>query len=118
MTKIFKYQYLHSYIMNTLVTKSYKCKHCKSTTTIKYGKRRNRHELVQIFQCKSCGKFFSENTTYERTKLKEFAAKASVNLHSSGMSFRAIQNHLKEVYGINVSHVTIYYWVRKCNRKR
>jgi len=98
--------------MDMVISQKYKCKYCKSTNVIKYGKRKNKSGMVQIFLCKSCGRFFSENTTYEKTKLKELARKVSVNLHLSGLSYRTIQRHLKEVYGIRVSHVTIYNWVK------
>jgi len=89
-----------------------RCRYCKSTNIIKYGKRKNGNKAVQIFKCKSCGKFFSENTTYEKTKLKELVRKVSINLHLSGLSYRIIKRHLEEVYGIRVSHVTIYNWVK------
>lgn len=94
-----------------------KCRYCKSTDVIKYGRRKNHSKLVQIFKCKSCGKFFSENTTYERAMLRELAMKISINLHNSGLSYRTIQKHLEEVYKIRVSHVTIYNWVRRCTRE-
>jgi len=103
--------------MDTLISQKYRCKYCKSTNVIKYGKRRDKSKLTQIFLCKSCGRFFSENTTYEKTKLKELAVKISVSLHLSGLSYRAIQRHLEEVYGIRVSHVTVYNWVRECTQE-
>jgi transposase-like protein len=95
-----------------------RCKHCKSTNVIKYGKRKNGDKIVQVFKCKFCGRFFSENTTYEKTKLKELAIKVSVNLHLSGLTYRTIQRHLEEIYGIGVSYVTIYNWVKGCIRER
>ncbi len=96
-----------------------KCRYCKSTDVIKYGRRRNNGKIVQVFKCKVCGKFFSENTTYEKVKLKELARKVSINLHLSGLSYRAIQRHLEEVYGIKVSHVTVYNWVKAtCTQER
>ena len=73
-----------------------KCRYCKSTNIIKYGKRRNKSKIVQIFLCKSCGRFFSENTTYEKTKLKKLAMKVSINLHLSGF---ILQNHSKAFGG-------------------
>jgi len=100
--------------MDTNVSQRYGCKYCRSTDVIRYGKRKNSSETVQVFKCKVCGRYFSENTTYEKTKLKEFAIKVSVNLHLQGLSYRTIQRHLEEVYGIRVSHVTIYNWVKKC----
>ncbi len=114
----FKYIIVRSYNMSMKVSQKYKCKYCKSTNVIKYGKRRNKSGIVQILLCKSCGRFFSENTTYEKAKLKEFAIKVSVNLHNSGLSYRTIQRHLEEVYGIRVSHVTIYNWVKACTQER
>lgn len=103
--------------MNTIVTKSHRCKHCKSTDIAKYGRRKNKSGDIQIYLCKSCGRFFSENTTYDKAKLKEFATRASISLRSCGLSYRKIQKHLREVYGINVSHVTIFYWVRSCRQE-
>jgi len=96
-----------------------KCRYCKSTDVIRYGKRRNNGKVVQVYKCKECGRFFSENTTYERIKLREFAVRVSINLHLSGLSYRMIQRHLEEVYGIRVSHVTIYNWVKSsCTQER
>ncbi len=115
------YRYLSPYGNRNLKV-SYmrcRCRYCKSANVIKYGKRRNKSGIVQIFLCKSCGRFFSENTTYEKTKLKELAIKVSVSLHLSGLSYRTIQRHLEEIYGIRVSHVTIYNWVKSsCIQER
>jgi len=111
------YRYLSPYGNKNLKVSYMICRYCKSTNVIKYGKRRNKSKIVQIFLCKSCGRFFSENTTYERVRLKELVRKVSINLHLSGLSYRTIKRHLEEVYGIRVSHVTIYNWVRKCTQE-
>jgi len=104
--------------MGIEINQRYRCKYCKSVNIIKYGKRKNKSKTVQIFLCKSCGRFFSENTVYEKSKLKEFAIKVSISLYNLGLSYRTIQRHLEEVYGIRVSHATVYNWVKGCTRER
>lgn len=68
---------------------------------------------MQIYKCKSCGKFFSETTTYEKAVFMRRVVQYSFRLRQNGLSFREIKLLIEEAFGIEVSHVTIYNWVRK-----
>jgi transposase-like protein len=37
----------------------------------------------------------------------------SLDLYFKGISMRAIVDHLKQFYSVEVSHVAIYKWIRK-----
>jgi len=44
------------------------CLYCKSEKIVKDGLRRNKYGSIQLFNCQSCGRYFSFNIGFERMK--------------------------------------------------
>jgi transposase-like protein len=93
-----------------------KCRYCKSSEVIKYGNRYNKSGKTQIYKCKSCKKIFSDNTTFPKMKHKGEIITIALDLYFKNVSLRGIKDHLRQIYGVKVSHVTILYWIRKYSR--
>ncbi|MFQ6020919.1 MAG: IS6 family transposase [Candidatus Aenigmatarchaeota archaeon] len=93
-----------------------KCRYCKNEKVVKYGFRKNKKGKTQIYMCKSCKKIFSENTTFSKMKHKGLIITTALDLYFKNVSLRRIQDHLKQVHNVNVTHVTILNWIRKYSK--
>jgi transposase-like protein len=89
------------------------CRYCKGKEVVKYGFRNNRNGKNQLFMCKKCKKIFSENTTFPRMRHKGEVITAALDLYFKNVSLRRIKDHLKQIHGVDVTHVTILNWVRR-----
>lgn len=87
------------------------CK-CGSSNFKKDGRRKNKACQIQRYKCLDCGKKFCNNIGL-RSKVSAKAITASLDLYFKGVSLRQVRQHLIQFYGINVTHVAIYKWVRK-----
>ncbi len=86
------------------------CVYCGSSNVIKYGKRETKDGEIQIYKCKSCKRYFSDNRY--KPNLKEIMIKTSIHLYSLGQSYRKIARFFREDLGFEVSHVTVRNWVK------
>lgn len=93
-----------------------KCRYCKSNEVIRYGNRNNKACKIQIYKCKSCKKIFSDNTTFPKMKHKGEIITVALDLYFKNMSLRGVKDHLRQIYGVKVSHVTILFWIRKYSK--
>jgi transposase-like protein len=93
------------------------CRYCRSKDIIKYGTKNNKVGKTQIFLCKACNKFFSDNTTFFRMKHKGEIITVVLDLYCKNVSLRRIVEHLKLVYGVKITHVTVLNWIRKYSEK-
>ena len=89
------------------------CVFCKSERVISYGKRYCKAGVHQLYLCKSCGKRFSSNTTFKKMKNRAEAITLALDLYYKGLSLRKVCDHLKNFYGVRVTHPTILNWIRK-----
>jgi transposase-like protein len=89
------------------------CRYCKSQNTVKYGHRNNRKGKIQVYKCISCNRTFTDNTTFLRMRHKGEVITVALDLYFKNVSLRRIQDHLKQIHGVNVTHVTILNWVRR-----
>ena len=90
------------------------CPYCGSNmNVVRRGWRYNRERPVQVYLCKSCKKYFSEQTAFLKMKTQAKAVVAALDLYFKGLSLRKTAEHLKEFYGVEVSHTTILKWIRK-----
>ena len=87
------------------------CK-CGSKKFKKDGIRKNMACEIQRYKCLDCGKKFCNNIGL-RSKVSAKAITASLDLYFKGISLRQVRQHLIQFYGINVTHVAIYKWIRK-----
>ena len=89
------------------------CRYCQSKEVVKSGFRKNKKGKVQLYKCNSCGKVFSENTTFAKMKHKGEIITIVLDLYFKNVSLRKIQEHLQDIHGVKVTHVTIYNWIQK-----
>jgi len=85
------------------------CKFCGSPNVIKYGKKNGK----QNHFCKDCKRKFVGNGVFQKLKYDPHTISLTLDLYFKGVSLRKITDHLKQFYGLNVSHVTIYNWINK-----
>jgi len=88
------------------------CKYCGSTNLMKRGFRKRKGNRVQRFSCKDCGKRFVLEEAFERMKSTPKMITVALDLFFKGCSYRKIVDHLKQFYGVKVTHVTLIKWVR------
>ena len=93
------------------------CKYCGSQNLIKRGVRKNKSGNAQRFSCKDCGKRFVVNVGFEKMKATPQVVTVALDLYFKGISYRKIVDHLKQFYGVEVTHVAIIKWVRKYIKK-
>jgi len=88
------------------------CLFCHSKNIKKFGIRHNKSGDIQRFVCSYCNKTFSINLGFEKMKHSSQAITSAMQLYFTGESLRNVQKFLR-LQGAEVSHVTIYKWVRK-----
>jgi len=87
------------------------CK-CGSKNFKKDGVRKNKACEIQRYRCLDCGKWFCNNIGL-RSKVSAKVITASLDLYFKGVSLRQIKQHLIQFYGVSITHVAIYKWIRK-----
>jgi len=88
------------------------CIFCKSTKIVKDGVRHNKYGDIQKFNCKDCRRYFTINLGFERMKHNPQGITTAMQLYFSGESLRNTAKSLRLI-GVQVSHQTIYKWIRK-----
>ncbi len=91
------------------------CVYCSSTKIVKKGFRKTKYRgKLQIYGCKDCDrKFTNSESGFAKVKFEPSMISEALNLIMSGMSLRNTAEHLSNVRGIRISHVTIGYWIKK-----
>jgi len=91
-----------------------RCPKCGSNDhVIKRGIRYNRSGPMQRYYCKRCKIRFVDRTAFEGMRHKATAVVLALDLYYRGVSLRQIAEHLESIYGIKVTHGTVYNWIRK-----
>ena len=88
------------------------CLHCKGSDLMRRGVRRNKAGNLQIWQCRSCERYFTVNLGFEKMRASPETITSVMQLYCTGESYRGIQKFLK-LRGVEMSHVAIYRWVDK-----
>ena len=88
------------------------CLYCQSSDIFKDGLRHNKYGDIQIFNCKSCGRYFTINVGFERMKHNPQAITTAMQLYFSGESLRNVARSLKLI-GVEVSYQTVWNWIQK-----
>lgn len=88
------------------------CLFCKSDNLIRFGVRHNKSGDIQRLACQDCHKTFSVNIGFEGMRSNPKAITSAMQLYFTGESLRGVQKFLR-LQGVNVSHVTIYAWIKK-----
>ena len=88
------------------------CLYCKSNSIKKDGLRHNKYGTIQIFNCKSCDRYFTVNLGFEKMKHDPQGITTAMQLYFSGESLRNTARSLR-LMGVQVSHQTVYNWIAK-----
>lgn len=97
--------------------KKTECRHCNSNKIIKYGNRINKRKgKTQIYKCKECCRKFTLNEGFLYTEHKGEIIIVALDLYAKNVSLRGVQDHIKQIYGTDISHVTVLRWIRKYGR--
>ena len=89
-----------------------KCKYCGSEKLVKDGKVKSK----QVFKCKDCRRRFYLNGKFAKMRTSKNLIVTALNLYYDGLSLRKTQRNLKQIFGENVSQVTILNWIKKYSR--
>jgi len=88
------------------------CPYCKSPKIVRNGKRRNKEVSKQKYICVECKRTFVEQA-FKKIKANPQTITLIMDLYYKGLSTRKIQHNLKQVFGIKISHVAIYGYIKK-----
>ena len=95
------------------VSMSLNCPACNSESVIKQGKRNG----YQRYLCKDCRKKFHDSGNTKGHRYPPEQIGAAVRMFYSGMSYKAIAEHMEDTFDIpEPSKRTIYEWVRDYTR--
>lgn len=86
------------------------CPECHSDRIAKYGFRHNMNREVQKYQCKECGKKFSEGSRFQKISpemVEWIKEKRGGGVEAGGMSYRELVLAIKEKYDVLVTHPSI-----------
>lgn len=90
------------------------CPICGSPdSVIKDGLEESKSGFIQRYYCKNCKRGFTARTGFEGMHGQALAILLALDLYYRGLSLRNIAEHLKSVYGISVSHSTVYGWIKR-----
>ena len=106
-------QKLPEIIMYNVASLEVRCPKCGSVDIIRKGVRDTRSGLIQKYMCKSCGAYFSDREGFNGLRHNPIAVIVSLDLYYKKVSLRDISHHLRQVYGIEVSHSTVHRWIAR-----
>jgi transposase-like protein len=87
------------------------CDRCSSTDLVSKGIRHNASGPVQRYGCKSCGRRFVGREGFLKRRADPTNIARALDLYFRGMSIRKVQDHLKQVERLQVSHMAVYRWI-------
>ncbi len=86
-----------------------RCIYCSSKNIVKRGKRKKKHEVIQLYLCKDCGKTF----TPQRIKGKHYPLKVifdALSFYNLGYTLEDSVRLIKEKYGLALKPATLANW--------
>ncbi len=92
------------------------CQRCGSQNYKKDGIRHNKkNEALQRYRCQDCRYRFIVNPAFENAKASAKVITAALDMYFKGISIRKIEDHIKQVYGVQASDTSVCRWIRKFN---
>jgi len=88
-----------------------KCIYCGSFNTIKRGFRQNRFERLQRFQCKDCGRFFTEKKLGQRSYPSKVIVRA-LSLYNSGFTLKETAEKINKRFSLSIKPQTVHAWLK------
>lgn len=89
------------------------CPLCGSEEVKKNGLRKTKVGKRQRYRCLQCCKSFMLNEAFKKVISDPQIISSCLDLYFKGISLRKIADHIKQFSGLEVSHVTIYNWVKR-----
>jgi transposase-like protein len=87
-----------------------RCDQCNSLNVIKRGTRKTKSGIRQRYECKECGRRFTNEPIKHRKANTKLIA-LSMDLYYKGLSLRKIADTIEQFYGISLHHETIRIWI-------
>ena len=106
-------QKLPEIIMHNAASLEVRCPKCGSMDIIRKGIRDVKSGFIQKYMCKTCGAYFSDREGFNGLRHNPIAVVVSLDLYYKKVSLRDISHHLRQVYGIEVSHSTVHRWITR-----
>jgi len=88
------------------------CIYCSSENIVKRGKRKNKYQIIQQYQCRDCRKTFSDNSIKNKTYDIKIILD-SLNFYNQGYSLKISADTINKKYKTNISPQTIANWLRE-----
>jgi len=88
------------------------CIFCKSPYIVRDGLRHNKHQDIQKYNCRKCGRYFTINLGFEKMHATPQMITTAMQLYFTGESFRNVKRFL-DLQGVKMSHVAVFKWIRK-----
>jgi len=85
------------------------CKYCHSENVAKNGHINGK----QFYVCKNCGHKFVEPEAYPKMRTKGRVIATAIDLYFEGLSVRKVQSQIDKFFGVRVSQVSIWKWMKK-----
>jgi len=95
--------------------KCMKCPHCQSSLTVKYGKRKLKRTIVQIYKCQTCNKFFSDRNL----KHKSYDARTilrAISAYNMGHTLEQTKKEMAKRFHVKIPESTIRSWVKQYSK--
>jgi putative transposase len=89
------------------------CKSCQSSNTRKYGL----YKGVQNYFCNDCHSKFTGSDTLAHGRISPSHIAGALNEYYCGLSYREIENDIRQKTGGTISHTAVQNWVRKYTDK-
>lgn len=94
--------------------KSIKCPDCDSKKVVKRGKRKQRFEFVQLYQCKDCNRRFTTKSFENKTYPPKIIYNA-INHYNLGNTLDETCIFINKRFKIKTSKSTIHLWLKEFN---
>jgi len=86
------------------------CKFCASTNVVKNGISKG----LQRYLCKICRhKFYDNGNSFIKMRTPSHIVITALNLYFSGLSVRKVSEQISQIYGQQISQVTMWSWIQK-----
>ena len=85
------------------------CPECRSSYTVKNGKKERSYSTFQSYYCNSCGTYFTDKEFQNKSYSANVILQA-LKLYNQGFTLKETSKHVNKRFGVNTSTSTIYNW--------
>lgn len=89
------------------------CKFCGSDNVEKHGVRYNKNGTKQRYKCRDCGKRFTVEDGFSKTKYTPDVITQALDLYFKGLSLRKVKDYFQQFFNFKIHHTTILKWIQK-----